>query len=320
MQILTTCRSDFGLLENLIRKTGSKVIVTGAHLSSDFGSTGENLQGEKIEILSQNVSKTMGNALILFDDYFKKNPEPLLVLGDRHETLAVALAAYNLGVEIIHLYGGDTTLGSKDNAYRHSISHLASLHLVGSEKSAERVRELTGSDKIFVVGLLGHEIETVGKMELEEELNLKLDLPYFVVCVHPPFDALRLKEILRDKRCIFINSNADDGGREINEVLGGITVSRKTYLSLLKYSKGLIGNSSSGLTEAPCFGIQTFNIGSRQEGREKPESVLDLELEDLGKAIKNPKRFTPVREDSVTDKIIKVLGRFYDNCGSGSKP
>lgn len=320
MQILTSCRSEYGLLEPLINKSGSRVIITGAHLSKEFGFTGKDLEGEKIEILSGSVNKTMGLGLISFDDFFRRNHEPLLVLGDRYETLSVALAAFNLGVEIIHLYGGDTTLGSKDNSYRHCISHLASLHLVGSEKSKKRIEELTHSDKVFVVGLLGHEIETIGKMELEEETGLRLDVPYFVVCVHPPFDALRLKEILENERCIFISSNADEGGREINEILHGITVSRKTYLSLLKYSKGLIGNSSSGLTEAPCFGIQTFNIGDRQEGREKPESVLDLELDDLKDAIKSVRRFTPVKTESASDKIIEILGRFYGNCGSGGKP
>ena len=182
--VLTATRAEYGLLSPIIKIMSQdkaidvKVVVTGAHLSSEFGLTYKEIEAdgvaidEKIEILENEdsaaaVSKTMGNALIKFGEYFeRKHPDALLVLGDRYETLAVCAAAMNAQIPVIHLYGGETTQGAIDEAIRHSISKMSYLHFTSTEEYRHRVIQLgENPNRVFTKEELFREIwdmESIG--------------------------------------------------------------------------------------------------------------------------------------------------------------
>ena len=295
-----------------------KVAVTGAHLSPEFGLTYREIEQDQIEIdkkieilLSGDtpsaISKSMGLALIGFSEYFDEiRPDSLLVLGDRYETLAVCAAAMNARIPIIHLYGGETTEGAIDEAVRHSITKMSYLHLTSTERYRKRVIQL-GEDPshVFCVGAIGVEnalkLPLLSREVLEKSLAFSLDKPYGVVTFHPvtleeemaetQCDAL-LKAIdaFKDIKFIFTKANADANGRIINSKLENYAASHDNsilfdslgqlrYLSALKYASFVLGNSSSGLVEAPSFHIPTINIGDRQKGRIQAESVINCQPE-----------------------------------------
>lgn len=318
--VLTATRAEYGLLSPIIRaliecrKFNIKVVVTGAHLSPEFGLTYKEIEKDgfeidrKIEILLSSdtpsaISKSMGMAMIGFADYFaEKKPDALMVLGDRYETLAVCCAAMNARIPIIHLYGGETTEGAVDEVIRHAITKLSYLHLTSTEEYRKRVIQLGESpDRVFAVGAIGVENalkrSLLSKEELEDELNFKLDRPYAVVTFHP----VTLEESSAEQQCkelitaiemhsemkyIITKANADADGRIINKFLDELAARNRNiavfeslgsmrYLSALKYADMAIGNSSSGLLEVPSFKIPTVNIGDRQRGRLKAASVID---------------------------------------------
>lgn len=318
--VLTAIRSEYGLLSPIIRalkdcgKFEVRVVVTGAHLSPEFGLTYREIEKDgiqidrKIEILlsadtPSAISKSMGMAMIGFADYFaERRPDALLVLGDRYETFAVCCAAMNERIPIIHLYGGEKTEGAVDEVIRHAITKLSYLHLTSTEEYRRRVIQL-GEDpkRVFTVGAIGVENtlkkKLLSKKELESELNFKLDRPYAVITFHP----VTLENNSAEKQCeellealdkhpemnyIITKANADTSGRIINKKLDDYALKHDNvavfeslgavrYLSALKYAEMAIGNSSSGLLEVPSFKIPTINIGERQKGRLKAESVID---------------------------------------------
>lgn len=318
--ILTATRAEYGLLSPIIHalkdcgKFEVRVVVTGAHLSPEFGLTYLEIEKDgiqidrKVEILlsadtPSAISKSMGMAMIGFADYFaERRPDALIVLGDRYETLAVCCAAMNERIPIIHLYGGETTEGAVDEVIRHAITKLSYLHLTSTEEYRRRVIQL-GEDpkRVFVVGAVGIENamkkKLLSKKELELELDLKLDRPYAVITFHPVTlennsAGTQCEELIQalnkhpEMDYIITKANADTDGRIINKKLGdyasehdGVAVFESLgavrYLSALKYAEMVIGNSSSGLVEVPSFKIPTVNIGERQKGRLKAESVID---------------------------------------------
>ena len=330
--ILTATRAEYGLLSPIIHalkdcgKFEVRVVVTGAHLSPEFGLTYLEIEKDgiqidrKVEILlsadtPSAISKSMGMAMIGFADYFaERRPDALVALGDRYETLAVCCAAMNERIPIIHLYGGETTEGAVDEVIRHAITKLSYLHLTSTEEYRRRVIQL-GEDpkRVFVVGAVGIENamkkKLLSKKELELELDLKLDRPYAVITFHP----VTLENNSAETQCeellealdkhpemsyIITKANADTNGRIINKKLDDYALKRDNaavfeslgavrYLSALKYAKMAIGNSSSGLLEVPSFKIPTINIGDRQKGRLKAESVIDClpEKNSISKAI-----------------------------------
>ncbi|MEA4804376.1 UDP-N-acetylglucosamine 2-epimerase [Acetobacterium wieringae] len=365
--IATATRAEYGLLKPLIIKLNNEeafeieIAVTGAHLSPEFGLTYREIEedhiviNEKIEILLNSdtptaISKTMGLALFGFADYFSRiNPDLLIVLGDRYETLAIVLAAMNQRIPVVHLYGGDTTEGAIDEAIRHSITKLSYLHFTSNEDSYKRVIQL-GEDpeRVFCVGSLGIENilneDLLTKEALEKSLNTKLDIPYALVTFHPVtlenghsdkqltalFKAL---DHFKDIKFIITKSNADSGGRIINKKIDDYveekenvsvyaSLGMKRYLSALKYCSMVIGNSSSGLIEAPSFFVPTINIGSRQKGRLQATSVINCESnkDEIIKAIelaKTPEfkaiaRLTvnPYGDGNTSDKIIEAIKEF----------
>lgn len=322
ISVLTATRAEYGLLSPIIKALKKnpefcvKVVVTGTHLSPEFGLTYKEIEKDgikidkKIEILlsadtPSSISKSMGLAMMGFADYFaERKPDALVVLGDRYESLAVCCAAMNERIPIIHLYGGETTEGAIDEAVRHAITKLSYLHLTSTEEYRKRVIQLGESPKrIHTVGAIGIEnalnTPILSKEQLEEELDFELDCPYVVVTFHPvtleeTSAEKQCKELLRALDChpefkyIVTKANADTNGRVINRLMEEYAIKHnnmrlydslgmKKYLSTLKYAVMVLGNSSSGLIEVPSFKIPTINIGDRQRGRLHATSVLDVE-------------------------------------------
>ena len=329
--VLTATRAEYGILRPLIerfyadRDLEISLLVTGAHLSEEFGNTYREILDDgfpiavKIPILEKGdtaaaVSRTMAEALEAFGGYFEENrADMLVVLGDRYETLAVCLAAMNARIPIAHLHGGEITEGAVDDAIRHSITKLSYLHFPSTQEYANRIIQLGESpDRVFPVGALGVEnirkVPLMTKTELEASLDFPLGDPYAVVTFHPvtledgsvesQFQALL--DALDDftMKYIITKANADAGGHIINRMIDQYAAVRgnvyavaslgmRRYLSAVKYSRMVIGNSSSGIIEAPSFQVPTVNIGDRQRGRTAAESVIHCEAErgDIRKAM-----------------------------------
>ncbi|MBS5002716.1 UDP-N-acetylglucosamine 2-epimerase [Holdemania filiformis] len=291
-----------------------RIVATGAHLSPEFGLTYKEIEKDgyeldrKIEILLSSdtpsaISKSMGLVMIGFADYFaERRPNAILVLGDRYETLAVCCAAMNERIPIVHLYGGETTEGAVDEAIRHAITKMSYLHLTSTEEYRRRVIQLgENPERVFTVGAVGIENakkqKLISKEELEKDLGFSLDKPYAVVTFHPvtlegKSAGEQCREMLHafdrhpEMKYIISKANADSDDRIINKMLDEYAGTHENvlvreslgmirYLSALKYADMVIGNSSSGLVEAPSFQIPTINIGDRQKGRLQAESIIN---------------------------------------------
>lgn len=329
--VLTTTRAEYGLLRTLIfalEKVESikvELLVTGTHLSKEFGNTYKEIEKDniriatKIEILSGEdsnfgVSKTMANAIIEFSKYFSMNTlDGLIVLGDRYETLAVCIAAQNFRIPIIHLHGGETTEGALDEAIRHSITKMSYLHFTSTETYRKRVIQLGESPKrVFNVGAIGVEnamtLDLMTKNELENSIGIDLGDNYIVSIFHPVTLENNFKKqvdlFLKAIDCfpnvnfLMIKANADVGGEYINNALDLFvkkndnaylfdSLSVVEYLSAVKNAKAVIGNSSSGIIEVPSFGVPVVNVGNRQKGRIHSDGVIDCscETKDIVKSI-----------------------------------
>lgn len=339
-----------------------KVVATGAHLSPEFGETYREIEKDgividkKIPILLSSdspvaISKSMALAVSGFADYFDSNQtDALLVLGDRYETLAVCIAAMNERIPIIHLYGGDTTEGAIDEAIRHSITKLSYLHLVCTEEAKKRVLQMgENPNRVYVVGSLGVENalkqKMLSKAELEKSIGMVLGDKYSVVTFHPVtlenssaeeqcMELIDALEEFQNTSFIITKANADADGRIINILMGDFARRRSNvklfdslgserYLSAIKYADMVIGNSSSGLSEVPSFGVPTVNIGDRQRGRLKPRSVIDCEptKESIIQAIRkaSSKEFrdlcikckNPYGDGKTTPKIVTAIDEMF---------
>lgn len=303
------------------------LLVTGTHLMDMFGMTVKEIMDDnvpiavKINIISEkdgsiNVSETMGNALVSFSKYFKEHEfDFLLVDGDRYETLAVCIAAVNNRISIIHCGGGATTEGANDEYWRHAITKLSYLHFPTMEIYRKRIICMGEEpDRVFTVGSLGLEnirlMTMAEKSDVEARIGMSLDRPYALVTFHPvtlenstseyqTLELLKACERISDMKFIFTKANADQDGDIINRLIKEYASNHKDtavcisslgayyYLSAMKYCEFVLGNSSSGIIEAPSFGIPTVNIGDRQKGREKAESIIDCipETESICNAI-----------------------------------
>jgi GDP/UDP-N,N'-diacetylbacillosamine 2-epimerase (hydrolysing) len=370
ISVLTATRAEYGLLKPIIEKLfmiedfDVRVVVTGAHLSSEFGLTFKEIENdgiiidEKIEILlssdtSAAISKSMGLAMIGFADYFERlMPDILVLLGDRYETLAVAATAMNQRIPIIHLYGGETTEGAIDESIRHAITKLSYLHFTSTEEYRRRVIKL-GEDpsRVFCVGAIGIENilneELMDISELEKSINFVLNKPYAMVTYHSvTLEDNSAKEQMRelldacktfsDIKYIFTKSNADSNGRIINQMIDEFVNSNQNavafsslgtrrYLSALRHCDMVIGNSSSGIIEAPSFGVPTINIGDRQKGRLQALNVINCKpfSKDIIKAMEialsdefrtNIKSVTnPYGDGRTSEKIIEIIQEFVLN-------
>ena len=322
--VLTATRAEYGLLSPLIKKLryepefDIRVVVTGMHLSPEFGLTYKEIESDGVEIdrkiemlLSSDnpsaVTKSMGVALVGFADYFAESrPDALIVLGDRYETLAVCIAAMNARIPIFHIHGGEITEGAIDDAIRHCITKLSYLHFTSTEEYRKRVIQLGEEpDRVFNVGALGVEnalsVEKMSQEELERSIRWELGESYAVLTFHPvTLDEQDPKEQVNELlmaidefpqiRFLATKANADAGGHVINELFEQYSKSHenlilvdslgmKRYLSAVQNAKFVIGNSSSGLIEVPALGVPTINVGDRQRGRARGKSVIDCEIE-----------------------------------------
>jgi GDP/UDP-N,N'-diacetylbacillosamine 2-epimerase (hydrolysing) len=339
-----------------------QLIATGAHLSETHGYTCREIEADgfvvdrKIDIdlrgdSPEDVARSMSIALISFAAVFKKNkPDILVLLGDRYEIFAVASAALLFGIPIAHIGGGASTEGAIDEAFRHSISKMSHLHFACAEKERKKIIQLGESpERVFNFGEPAVDIiknvSLMDRDEFEESIGRKLKAKNLLVTFHPatldPDDAgeqfsslLQALDKLDDTLFIFTNPNADPGSGKISGLLSDyvlqnpekalsfISMGQRRYLSALKFVDAVVGNSSSGLAEAPSFKIGTVNIGSRQDGRIKAESIIDCEpnLESisvaLGKIYSDPFQAVlknvknPYGEGGASKKIKKVLKTF----------
>lgn len=368
--ILTATRAEYGLLKPIIKKLNMTkgfevcIVVTGAHLSTEFGLTYKEIEqdgikiDEKIEIIlsadtPSAISKSMGLAMISFADYFERlKPDMLVVLGDRYETLAIVAVAMNQRIPIAHLYGGETTEGAIDESIRHAITKLSYLHFTSTEEYRNRVIQLgENPERVFCVGAIGIENilneELMSKSALEKSINYKLDKPYAMVTFHPVTlennkseeqvkALLDVFKLYKDMKFIFTKANADTNGRIINQMIDDFvdkndhaiafdSLGMIKYLSAIKYCTMIIGNSSSGLVEAPSFGIPTINIGDRQKGRLQADSVINCEpvKDEIKNAIelalsadfkgKAKNTINPYGAGNTSEKIVDIIKEYILN-------
>lgn len=318
--VITATRAEYGLLYPLLKKIKSddelelQLIVSGTHLSEEYGFTKKEIVNDgfsiakEIHILDEDegdfgTSKNMGNAMIKLAEYLKEHkPDMAVILGDRYEMMAFAIAFVNAKIPIAHLNGGETTEGMLDEVYRHCITKMSYLHFTNCKEHRKRVIQLGEEpQRVFNVGdicvdnILNEEL--LEMQELENDLGISLAYDRIgVVTYHPVTldndSQQQLEELLvcledyKDVMFIITKANADKGGIRINRRLEEFanqhenillvdSLGRKRFLSLLKYATIMVGNSSSGIYEAPLFGIPTVNIGERQKGRIHGGTVLD---------------------------------------------
>ena len=346
-----------------------RLAVTGAHLSPEFGMTVHEIESDhvpidrKIEMLlsadtPSAITKSMALALTGFADYFAESrPDALMVLGDRYEMLAVCIAALNARIPIFHIHGGEVTEGAIDDSIRHAITKMSLLHFTSTEVYRQRVIQMGESpDRVFCVGSLGvenalHE-KTITKKKLEEFLEWKLGKTYAVLTFHPVtmekntakkqiHTLLDAVSTFPEIRFLVTKANADTGGRAINEALENYAATHdhlrlydslgvKNYLSAVKHAAFVIGNSSSGIYEAPAFGVQAINIGDRQKGRIQGKNIIDCKMRktDIVHAVREAIRKKPGKPDymygrgdtssMITEVVLKQIQQsvnhksFYD--------
>lgn len=320
--VVTGTRAEYGLLYWLLKEIEAdkelelQVIVTGMHLSPEFGLTYKEIEKEfsvnkKIEILlssdtSVGISKSMGLAQISFaESYDELKPDIVIVLGDRYEIFSATSAAMIARIPIAHLHGGEKTEGAFDESIRHSITKMSHLHFTATNEYENRVIQL-GEDpsRVFNIGGMGIEnikrLKLLSKDEFEKSIEFKLNIKNILVTFHPVTlenstaqeqfkELLGAIDELEETNIIFTKANSDTDGRVINKMIDEYVTKNSNksivftslgqlrYLSALQYVDAVVGNSSSGLAEAPSFKIGTINIGDRQKGRIKASSVIDCE-------------------------------------------
>lgn len=319
--VVTGTRAEYGLLKHLMHAIKQshdfqlQLVVCAAHLLPQQGNTkqeiiadGFSIDAEIDMLLASNtplaVAKATGLGLLGFADAFARlQPDAVVLLGDRFEALAAAQAAFLQRIPVIHLHGGELTLGALDDAIRHAITKLSVLHFVAHEDYARRVRQLGEEDwRVQVVGPMVADALTqltwLSRDGLAQDLGLNPDKRWVLLTYHPEtlgsqddieaVDAIyeALHRQLPDAEYIWTYPNMDAGGERIlswllakaktdNRVKAVSSLGQQRYLSVMKESIAVIGNSSSGLLEAPLLGVPTINMGQRQTGRLKAESVLD---------------------------------------------
>ena len=342
------------------------LVVTGAHLSTKYGETYKEIEADgitdyiKLPIdLSENdtngIAKATGEMISEFSIFISKyRPDLIVILGDRYEMLGAATAATINSIPIAHIHGGETTEGAIDEAFRHSITKMSYLHFACTEQYRNRIIQLGESpERVFNVGALGvesiYKSKLLSKKELERQINFKIDSNTILVTYHPVTlenkasreqieELLSAIEQLNELRVIFTKANADVEGDVINSMIEKFTkknpssyalfesLGQLRYHSTLKYVRAVVGNSSSGISEVPFFGIPTVNIGDRQKGRLQAKSIINCkpEKQDIVSAIEEafeyryPNKHTdtenPYKHRDTTNEIITIIKeKFYNN-------
>ncbi|OLQ76077.1 UDP-N-acetyl-D-glucosamine 2-epimerase, UDP-hydrolysing [Photobacterium proteolyticum] len=316
---VTGSRAEYGIMRRLLLELNKdpniclSIVATGMHCDPKFGSTYKNIEEDgftidkmiPIDIDTSTNSKVLNSMSICqsgFGEYLEFNKfDAILILGDRYEIFSVAIAAAIHNIPLIHLHGGEKTLGNYDEFIRHAITKMSKLHLASTEEYRQRIIQMGEEpSSVYNIGALGAENAAILDLPNTTQLEKKFGSfvkPYFMVVFHP--ETLtnvslesQVKEVLAaiseympEYDFVFIGSNSDTGSDKITELVSKYchdnnlrymtSVSSEEYLALNKYSCGLIGNSSSGLIEIPTLGVATVNIGDRQKGRVRGNSVFD---------------------------------------------
>lgn len=336
-----------------------QIAATGTHLSPEFGLTYKEIEAdgfiinEKVEMLLSSdteigISKSIGIGIMSFADVFGRlRPDLLIVLGDRFETFAAVVSAFIAKIPIAHLHGGELTEGVIDDALRHSITKMSYLHFTSAEEYRRRVIQLGESpERVFNTGALGldniNKTELLSKAELENRLNFKFSGKTALLTFHPATldressgeqfrELLNALDDIKELKVIFTKPNADSGGRIIikmideyvranNErAMSSKSLGKVNYLSAMKHADLVIGNSSSGIIEFPSFKKPAVNIGDRQRGRIKAQSIIDCRprKDDIKAAIKKAlsddfralceKTENPYGDGNSSEKIAAIL-------------
>jgi len=303
-----------------------QIIATGMHLSPEFGLTYKEIEknfniDKKIEMLLSSdtpvgISKSMGLAQISFAEAYEVlQPDIVVVLGDRFEIFSASSAAAVSRIPIAHIHGGETTEGALDEFFRHSITKMSHLHFTSTEEYKKRVIQLGETpETVFNFGAPGidniSKLSLLNKNQIEERLNFQFAEKNLLVTFHPVTleketagiqfsELLKTLTSLKNTNIIFTKANADTDGRIINTMIDEHVIENSetsvaftsmgqlNYLSSMQYVDAVVGNSSSGIIEAPAFKIATVNIGDRQKGRVKAASVIDCspETHDIQRAV-----------------------------------
>lgn len=293
-----------------------QIIATNMHLSPEFGLTYREIEqdgfvlNKKVEMLlsadtATSVAKSLGLGIIGFADAYEAlKPDLLVVLGDRYEMLGAVSTALLFGIPVAHISGGDVTEGAYDDAIRHSITKMSHLHFTSTEIYRQRVIQLgERPETVFNVGAIGldniRRIQLWSRQQLEESIRFSLGEKSMLITFHPvtlehgsareQFEALLRAVDATGYQLLFTKPNSDSDGRVIIELIDAYvhqhpqkavaftSLGYQRYLSALQVVDVVVGNSSSGVVEAPSFGVPTVNIGDRQKGRLRAASVIDCD-------------------------------------------
>ncbi|MDJ0624002.1 MAG: UDP-N-acetylglucosamine 2-epimerase [Desulfocapsaceae bacterium] len=349
------------------------LLVSGMHLSATFGNTYKLIESDGFSIDRKVISlddagtplatcRSIAHGIVGYTEAFiELQPDILLILGDRYESFAAATAALVNQLPIAHIHGGETTQGAIDEAFRHSITKMSLLHFTSTENYRQRVIQLgEHPDRVFDVGAIGLEYmekaNFLSEKDLERSLNFKFGKKNALVTFHPVTlesgsatqqftQLLATLDDIPEMKIIFTKANADPEGRDINHLIDdyvaknpGRTISftsmgHQRYLSSMRIVDLVIGNSSSGIIEAPSFGVPVINVGSRQQGRIKAANIiscqphrsailkacrkgLSQQFKDLAETVDNPyrKKGTAHRIKEIIKKTttLDLLKTFYD--------
>ncbi len=351
-----------------------QLVVCAMHLSPEFGLTVREIEKDAFEIAARvemllssdspvGIAKSMGLGTIGFAEAFERlRPDLLVLLGDRFEILAAAQAAMVARIPIAHIHGGEATEGLIDEAIRHAVTKMAQLHFTAAEPYRRRVIQLgERPERVFTVGAPGlenlHRLPLPGRDELAERLGIPLARPLLLATYHPvtlsgrdpaePMAALLAAlDAFPEATVVLTKANADTAGRVINRMIDAFVAERPgraaaatslgqaAYLGLLLEADCVVGNSSSGILEAPAIGTPTVNLGARQRGRLRAPSVIDCaeKEDDIVAALRRAlspefqalaaRRESPFGSGRVAPRIKEVLlsiplddllmKRFYD--------
>lgn len=323
---VTSSRAEYGAtrwLIDIIDKSeifDLQILVTGSHLSPDFGETFHEIEkdgykiSDKVDILlssnsKMSIVKSSGLCLLGIGEYLYKNrPDAIVVTGDRYELLPICSSALYLNIPIIHISGGDVTMGAIDNQVRNAVTMLSSIHFPVTKESSENVIRMIGNDShVYVLGEPGLEnfikLPLWGRTELSKDLNLDIDKDWILLTCHPEtrqtlsYNLDMVENIIKvlldsdNTQIVVTKSNFDYGGMQINNYLSSISLKfpnkfkmvaslgQLRYLSLMKQVSCVIGNSSSAVIESPYLKTPSINIGNRQDGRYMCKNILSCSSE-----------------------------------------
>ena len=365
--VITGSRAEYGQLFWILKGLQNdnnielQLVVTGMHLSNEFGYTCNEIINDGFEIIRKievvlssdspsSISKSMGLSMISFSDVFDcLKPDLCLVLGDRFEIFSAVSSAHVFGIPIAHIAGGEVTSGVIDDGFRHSISKMSSLHFTANISYSKRLIKM-GENKsnVFTTGMPGldsvYKTNLLNKIQFEKAINFKLEKTTCLITYHPLSlknnnEKHNFQQILKalanfkDFKFIFTFPNSDTYGRIIINLINEFVENNSKnsiafkslgslrYLSALKHVDLVVGNSSSGITEAPCFNTPTVNVGERQNGRLKADSVVDCDLVSsniimaIEKALKlNINRvINPYGKAGASNKIVDLIKKIDFN-------